>query len=265
MGSFRDKTRHTVSYEEVGLARGLPYRQFLQMTKYKVLLIIVLTLIVIEIGLLAYFADKVCHIPRYREALQIGRAAGCFEFWANRYQSAWAGFVGAGAALAAAWVAWSAIQKQIKQQERATKISEISYWQQRGDQSAAALANIDRILIHIGALQIEIGEIKNTKNTHIAIIQSLRLKGYFPFPFVNAFSVGDGGQSYNDFCHRIERLYDSARSTGEETLIRIDRNIQSSFSHIPALLLDVEKSREMHEQTVARAKRTLAKLDEITA
>lgn len=51
------------------------------------------------------------------QALNEGRPVfGCFEFWLSRYQTAWAGALGAAAALFAAGIAWRAVQRQIDEQ-----------------------------------------------------------------------------------------------------------------------------------------------------
>lgn len=51
---------------------------------------------------------------------------GCFEFWFNRYQTAWAALLGTAGTLIAAGFAWVAVQRQIAE---ATRQTVLSRWQ----------------------------------------------------------------------------------------------------------------------------------------
>lgn len=80
---------------------------------------IALVLAIVAAGHLWAGAADACALKTGDLAAEIRKANGCLEFWANRYQTAWAGLLGASAALSAAWVAWHSIQVQIKRDEKA--------------------------------------------------------------------------------------------------------------------------------------------------
>ncbi|WP_439497770.1 hypothetical protein [Bosea sp. (in: a-proteobacteria)] len=80
-------------------------------------------------GVAWYFGDAACHIPRHREALRIREAAGCVEFWTNRYQSGIGGLlallggvIAGGMALAAAMIAAAPVVQQLRVSERQTAL-----------------------------------------------------------------------------------------------------------------------------------------------
>jgi hypothetical protein len=75
------------------------------------------------IGVLLWRADVACSVPRHRAALKISEAAGCIEFWLNRYQAAWSSLLGAAGALIAAFIAWRAAQRQIEGIEAQNRIA----------------------------------------------------------------------------------------------------------------------------------------------
>lgn len=118
---------------------------------------IALVLAFVAAGHLWASATDACALKTGDLAAEIRKANGCFEFWANRYQTAWAGLLGASAALSAAWVAWHSIQVQIKRDDKAAReTSERNqhFERQQIDREIATLNSIgDRVV----AFQEEMG------------------------------------------------------------------------------------------------------------
>lgn len=55
--------------------------------KEKLFAIVLAVLVAMAVVALLWRAGIACSVPRYRNSLKIGDAAGCYEFWINRYQT----------------------------------------------------------------------------------------------------------------------------------------------------------------------------------
>lgn len=101
-----------------------------------------------------------CESPHKRAAMMLVWTNGCAEYWINRYQQAWSGLIATAATLAAAGVAWLAVQSQIGVQSDANRLAAQAFWQKKADESEAAIRALDMVIEKIEEVDRYIGQEK---------------------------------------------------------------------------------------------------------
>ncbi|WP_377838726.1 hypothetical protein [Bosea sp. UC22_33] len=101
-------------------------------------------------GMWMALRDTLCSVETRDWVLKRPTRGACLEFWLFRYQSAWAGMLGAAAALIAALIAWRAVQRQLNYaHQQAEKQSNLRAYKELGDlasncsQIVADIHNLD--------------------------------------------------------------------------------------------------------------------------
>jgi len=109
-----------------------------------------------------------------RIVMKSAGGVGCFEFWLFRYQSAWAGLIGAAAALTAAVVAWRAVQRQVEKQEEANQINNLTFWEKQIESHEWALVALKecKVVIDIVADADAVHDESFTEAARSALLRS---------------------------------------------------------------------------------------------
>lgn len=213
--------------------------------------------------ILLWRADVACHVPRHRDALKIGNAAGCIEFWLNRYQSAWAGMLGATAALFAAWIAWQAVQRQIDVQATANKLNELTYWQKKADDSELGCNGIDIISSVTASVvrAIANAEIDDDEmHPYVDKLRAVQATGmldvaHFPAtgPDMSAWKLNIQITALRTLYHALQRDKFMGTDEGQEEFQGVSAAIKEIHHDLPTL-------RSLRAADLARAKQALASL-----
>jgi hypothetical protein len=121
-------------------------------SKPMLITIVLVTAVVAIVIWAAVWMDAACHTPRHRDALAIGKAGGCFEFWLNRYQGLFGNLITA--AVAAATLIWVARGFDLSErQANADAIAHLRDRIRRLDEEQAAARGVMRHLMDMNALR----------------------------------------------------------------------------------------------------------------
>lgn len=187
---------------------------------------------------------------------------GCFEFWLNRYQSAWAQLIAAAVAIIAAGVAWKAVQAQIEAQNKATQISELEFWQSRLDNSEAAFVGLSLMKTNLVGLQGAIDQQKGERAGGILAVKLLELSGNYPFEEIDTSRLGIASGFYMTFVAKLKgqmaRL--AANPTPEITVIT-NQNLIDLFNRLPTVVASIDNAIARNEEMHARADEALRRIE----
>lgn len=151
----------------------------------------------------------------------------CAEFWVNRYQTAWAGLIGAFAAMTAAWIAWHSIQVQIGREER-------SFAEAARRTADLEIMQIDR---EIAMLGIICDRTREFADEFTGVFRQGKIAEYHALdrvslPQTTSIIVNVGSKASNDYIEWAHRLMDyrgkaqmqSSRATGPGSVGEVARS-----------------------------------------
>lgn len=183
---------------------------------------------------LIWQADVTCSSTRKRHQMEIIKANSCFEFWLNRYQSAWSSLLATAGVVVTGWLAWTGVRASVGHQAQANLLSELTFWQRRYDDAYAASASAEQGLEICKAIRNEIAKPHVGVYPHVSEALRLTDLGFFPIAVLNPRGIERVAVKFNRLAD-IANRYQHLRNQPGEALRAADEALGSQLQEIAAL------------------------------
>lgn len=177
---------------------------------------IALVLAIVAAGHLWAAAADACALKPDDLASELGKANGCFEYWGNRYQTAWTSFLATTAVLIAARFAWVGVKAQVDGQRKANALSEFAFWTQVYRQDSQALSTCEIALDLCGKVNSKLSNRNlDDDRPNRGVMEALRNDGLVPFELVPTVGAEELAFKLNRLLKKANEYWRRGQSLGK--------------------------------------------------